>query len=41
MSYSYKETIKINPNSLCIGFYNVVKEYKIEHCGEYTVRYLK
>lgn len=39
--YSYKETIKINPNSLCIGFYNVVKEYNMEHCGEYTVKYIK
>ena len=39
--YSYKETIKINPNSLCISFYNISKEYNIEHCGEFTVKYIK
>lgn len=39
--YSYKETIKINPNSLCISFYNLVKEYNVEHCGEFTVKYIK
>lgn len=39
--YSYKETIKINPNSLCISFYDVSKEYNIEHCGEFTVKYVK
>lgn len=43
--YSYKETIEISLDGAraikCIEFYDVVKEYKIEHCGEYTVRYLK
>lgn len=39
--YSYKETIKINPNSLCISFYDVLKEYNVEHCGEFTVKYIK
>lgn len=39
--YSYKETIKINPNSLCISFYNILKEYNVDHCGEYTVKYIK
>lgn len=39
--YSYKETIKINPNSLCISFYNIEKEYNMEHCGEFTIKYLK
>lgn len=39
--YSYKETIKINPNSLCINFYNLAKEYNMEHCGEFTVKYIK
>ena len=39
--YSYKETIKINTNSLCISFYNVAKEYNIEHCGEFTIKYIK
>lgn len=39
--YSYKETIKINPNSLCISFYNIAKEYNIEHCDEFTVKYIK
>lgn len=39
--YSYKETIKINPNSLCISFYDALKEYNVEHCGEFTVKYIK
>jgi hypothetical protein len=39
--YSYKETIKINNNSLCISFYNIAKEYNIEHCGEFTIKYIK
>lgn len=39
--YSYKETIKINPDTRCISFYNIVKEYNIEHCGEFTVKYIK
>jgi hypothetical protein len=38
---SYKETIKINPNSLCISFYDIVREYNVEHCGEFTVKYIK
>lgn len=39
--YSYKETIKINPETHCISFYDIVKEYNIEHCGEFTVKYIK
>lgn len=39
--YSYKETMKINPSSLCISFYDISKEYNIEHCGEFTVKYIK
>lgn len=39
--YSYKETIKINPNSLCISFYNILEEYNVDHCSEYTVKYIK
>lgn len=39
--YSYKETMKINPDYLCISFYDISKEYNIEHCGEFTVRYIK
>ena len=39
--YTYKESIKINPNSLCISFYDIVREYNIEHCGEFTIKYKK
>ena len=39
--YSYKETIKINPETHCISFYDIVKEYNIERCGEFTVKYIK
>lgn len=38
--YSLKETIEIKPN-LCISFFEVVKETKLDHCGRYTVTYLK
>lgn len=39
--YSTKESLRINPNNLCISFYNIVKEYDIEHCGTYTINYIK
>lgn len=39
--YSRKETIQIDPGTLCISFYNVVKDYDVKHCGEFTIKYLK
>lgn len=39
--HSTKETLKRSPDATCISFYNVVSEYDTEHCGEYTIKYLK
>ena len=39
--YSRKETIQIDPGTLCISFYNVEKDYDVKHCGEFTLKYLK
>lgn len=36
-----KETLMISPDNGCIDFYDLLKEYNIKHCGQYTVRYLK
>lgn len=38
--YSLKETIEVKPD-LCISFFEVVKETRVDHCGRYTVTYLK
>ena len=38
--YSLKETIEIKPD-LCISFYELTRETKLDHCGRYTVTYLK
>lgn len=38
--YSLKETIEIKPD-LCISFFELTRETKLDHCGRYTVTYLK
>lgn len=39
--YTFKETIQIDPGSLCIDFYDLDKEFYVKHCGEFTIKYLK
>lgn len=38
--YSLKETVEIKPD-LCISFFELTRETKLDHCGRYTVTYLK
>lgn len=39
--YTLKETLMISPDNGCIDFYDLLKEYDIKHCGQYTIRYIK
>ena len=38
--YSLKETVEIKPD-LCISFFELTRETKLDRCGRYTVTYLK